>query len=427
MKVHPFARAAAALPVVLSPRLAFVVIAIVLLLVDWFSFHNWAAGRLGATSADAADLTFLLLLTCWIVGLALHRRRLSHGIDRDDSWQGFIVAMLWSTGLASVTLDWLENPAAGDDRRFLAVTFAVVYIAIASTATITAPGKQPRTLLATLAPVVELPPLLALHLIEGWYLGGTLLVILAIFAALMMAFREAITRSINQAHAALVATQTDLAAAETERRKLEVSSAIDTERERLMREVHDGIGSSLVTALAIAQRERHPAETTEVLRRALSELKLTVDSLDPLNGDLLALLGGLRHRFDDDLQRCGLAVVWDVRDCPPIAWLDPVHALHLLRLVNEAVSNVIGHAGASDIRFECRPERRHDAEGVLLVISDNGRGFATDKLSKNGTGLTAMRARAAILRAEIDIAAVVAKGTRIDLWLPHKRDEARNF
>jgi signal transduction histidine kinase len=405
----------------LTPRLLFVIVAVTLLLVNWLNFHAWAVPRLAPWATGVSDATFLTLLTCWFVGLALHRRRLLNNVDPDDSWQSTIVTMLWSTGLASVTLDWLENPAAGDDRRFLAVTFAVIYIAVAATATITAPGKRPRTLMATLAPLVELPPLLALHLTEGWYLGGALLFVLALFAGLMMAFRAAITRSIDQAHAALVSAQADLVATEQERRKLEVSSAIDTERERLMREVHDGIGSSLVTALAIARREGHPSATTEVLRRALSELKLTVDSLDPLNGDLLALLGGLRHRLDEDLRRCGLSVVWDVRDCGQIPWLDPVHALHLLRLVSEAVSNVIGHANASEIRFQCRPERRGDAPGVFLQISDNGCGFATHDTADTGNGLSAMRARATILSADFTIESSPERGTWIELWLPYDR------
>lgn len=63
----------------------------------------------------------------------------------------------------------------------------------------------------------------------------------------------------------------ELAESERVRRELEVRQAREEERERLMREVHDGIGANLVTALAVAEQEHQPANTVATLRRAISD------------------------------------------------------------------------------------------------------------------------------------------------------------
>ncbi|MCW5761212.1 MAG: hypothetical protein KIS90_15695, partial [Phenylobacterium sp.] len=97
-------------------------------------------------------------------------------------------------------------------------------------------------------------------------------------------------------------TRAELAASEASRRDLVVAGAIASERERLMREMHDGIGSNLITALAVARQQKQPDSTIKTLSRALADLKITVDSLEPVEGDLVALIGNLRHRMAGDLR-----------------------------------------------------------------------------------------------------------------------------
>ena len=192
------------------------------------------------------------------------------------------------------------------------------------------------------------------------------------------------------------------------------------ERERLMREVHDGIGSNLVTALAVAKKERHPDVTIELLSRAVSDLKITVDSLDPLGGDILALLGNLRHRMEADLMRAGISIRWNVQNCSPIPWIDPANALQFLRLAQEAVSNVLSHSRATEISFTSQSEERDNRQGVALTISDNGRGFRATQQSK-GRGLSIMQERARSLGAIFGLDSRPNRGTRVEIWLPFER------
>lgn len=212
-----------------------------------------------------------------------------------------------------------------------------------------------------------------------------------------------------------------LAASEGARRQLEVEKALETERERLMREVHDGIGANLVTALAVAQHENVSPQAISVLRRAVADLKVTVDSLDPLNGDVLALLGNLRHRLEPELLRAGIATEWNVRDCAPLDWLDSSNALQFLRLMQEAVSNAIFHSGTHSIVFECRPHQSGERNGILVAVIDKGSGFDADRPGHQGKGLANMAARAAAISAELEIASTEGGGTAVTLWLPRTR------
>jgi signal transduction histidine kinase len=214
-----------------------------------------------------------------------------------------------------------------------------------------------------------------------------------------------------------------LAASEAVRREQEVTLAIDQERERLMREIHDGIGSNLVTALAVAEQKNHPADSIATLRRSLSDLKLTVDSLEPVEGDAVALLANFRHRIDPDLREAGIACIWSVEPCPPLPWLDPVNALHLLRLIQEAISNVLAHAGATQIEILCGPVLVDEKDGILVEVRDNGRGFALDEKTASGRGLSSMRARAKSIGCQFALKSG-GSGTQLSVWLPLIREDA---
>jgi signal transduction histidine kinase len=101
----------------------------------------------------------------------------------------------------------------------------------------------------------------------------------------------------------------------------------------------------------------------------------------------------------------GLTPAFELDDLPP---LSPVYEESLLRIVDEALANVLRHAGATGLDIELRRE----ADRVRLSIIDNGRGIAADHAS--GMGLSNMRERAEALpggRFELD--APPGQGTRV--------------
>ncbi|WP_029891368.1 sensor histidine kinase [Polycyclovorans algicola] len=211
-------------------------------------------------------------------------------------------------------------------------------------------------------------------------------------------------------------------------RQLSQESVLADERQRLMREIHDGIGANLVTTLAAVERRGEPDDTAAVaLRHAIADLKLTVDSLEPVDGDLLSLLGNLRYRLTPQLKQAGITVAWDVTALPALTWLRAPQALHVLRIAQEAFSNVIQHSGASRVSVSTDTGTSPEGlAGVCVRIADDGRGLPPlDTLAPDGgRGLSNMKWRAKALGGQLRIEPNTPHGTTVALWLPLGATEA---
>lgn len=216
------------------------------------------------------------------------------------------------------------------------------------------------------------------------------------------------------------AASAGLEASEAARRALEISTAITKERERLMREIHDGIGSSLVTTIAVSERLQKETTSAVVLKRALTDLRIAVDSLEPVQGNAATLLASLRYRVEPDFRRAGISFVWKVDAVPAIAWLDAVNALHVLRIFQEALGNIAIHSGASEVTVVCRAEDTGGEPGVLIEVRDNGKGLAATPESR-GHGLDNMEKRARALGGRFAVEGTAGLGTSVSLWLPLRR------
>jgi signal transduction histidine kinase len=207
---------------------------------------------------------------------------------------------------------------------------------------------------------------------------------------------------------------------EAARRDLEVASALEQERDRIMREIHDGIGSDLITALTTAERRKEAPGTIAILRKSITDLKIAVDSLEPIEGDVVSLLANMRHRLEPELKDAGFSFDWDVEDVPPLNWLDAVGALHILRILQEAIGNILSHSGAETILVQCNVALNGYKEGVAITIADRGVGFDAS-VQTRGKGLANMRSRAAAIHGEFCCSSELGRGTTLKLWLPVNR------
>ena len=187
------------------------------------------------------------------------------------------------------------------------------------------------------------------------------------------------------------------------------------ERQRLMRDMHDGIGSHLMSTLALARvssLSQHALE--ETLTDCIDELKLTIDSLEPVESDLLVVLGNLRYRLEPRLQAAGISLVWAVSDIPPLAYLDPENVRSVLRIVQEAFTNTLKHAHAKHITLSTNVDYANAR--VFVRVTDDGVGLDNNK--PTGRGLDNMRNRAAKLKGDVEILALKGGGTCVTLYLP---------
>lgn len=200
--------------------------------------------------------------------------------------------------------------------------------------------------------------------------------------------------------------------------QMENERTLLVERERLMRDMHDGIGSALASALTLAERsDAQQEEVAELLRECIEDLRLVIDSLEPIDNDLVALLAALRFRMERRIGGAGLCLEWDMRDLPVLPWMGPSETLHVLRLVQEVLNNVIKHARANLIQLSVRD----CSTQVEVLIVDDGCGFDT-ALTFSGRGLKTMQQRARSLGGALHIESQPDYGTRVLLALPiHKQ------
>lgn len=202
--------------------------------------------------------------------------------------------------------------------------------------------------------------------------------------------------------------------------------AVLLERQRIMREIHDGVGSQLVGLLnVVTQPAPDRAVVEEHVKLALDEMRMAVDSLQPTHDDLATVLATLRYRLQPRLDAAGIALVWDVGVIPPVAPFSAQAALQLQRILLEAFTNVLKHARATRIVLHARWQAEAQPPRVHIVLTDNGVGLrpAGTAPKTTGHGIANMRARALSIGARLEIAAVeqeenTAGGTRITLEWP---------
>jgi signal transduction histidine kinase len=194
-------------------------------------------------------------------------------------------------------------------------------------------------------------------------------------------------------------------------RVMERESAMAAERRRIMSEMHDGLGAQLIATLhLVEQGDAAKAEIAADLREVLDGLRLTIDSLEPSEDDLLTVLGNLRYRLEGRLKRQGITLDWRVHDLPKLSSLTPQNVLHILRILQEAFTNIVKHSRARTIAVETGASDHR----VFIRITDDGCGFVD---AREGRGLINMRTRARALDAGLDIASSPS-GTTLTLHLP---------
>jgi len=203
---------------------------------------------------------------------------------------------------------------------------------------------------------------------------------------------------------------------ESERLRVEKEKLLLMERERITREMHDGLGGQLVSTLALVERGLgSQSEIAEALRRALDDIRIVTDSLDPETTDLSTSLGKLRARLTPLLRRNGVDLEWRVEDVPGIHGIPPESTLHVLRIIQEAVTNALQHAQSDTVMVSVESAAA-DPAWLRVAIRDNGCGFLANAVG-SGRGIRNMRTRADALHARFRIEAA-SPGKQVELDVP---------
>jgi signal transduction histidine kinase len=204
-----------------------------------------------------------------------------------------------------------------------------------------------------------------------------------------------------------------LAEAYERRLSLERSAAVNQERERLLADMHDSLGAGLSTAhLLLRQGQLSVQAAAYMVQECMDDLRLVFDVSANLDGSLETLVADVRHRLEGRMAAVGLQTHWDI-DVQEMPMMDPSHALQLMRILQESITNVIRHAQARQLNVSLRWQGQ---ERVLwLRVQDDGMGMPAQAL-RTGRGLANMARRAVALGGELDIRAA-NPGTVVALQL----------
>lgn len=204
-------------------------------------------------------------------------------------------------------------------------------------------------------------------------------------------------------------------------REAELIRAAAEERAHLARELHDGMSQELwyaklkqgrLMALpeVVGTARELAGEVAAAIESALAEARQAILALRPAEGGSFAEV--VQRYVADFSDRFGIAA--ECRCEAAADRLSPRAQAELLRIVQEALANVRKHADATLVRVELT----ETGDALELRVTDNGRGFATERVGRAGYGLSSMEQRAAIIGGSLTIDSREQDGTRVLVQMP---------
>jgi len=208
-------------------------------------------------------------------------------------------------------------------------------------------------------------------------------------------------------------------------RKLEQRAALDREKARIARDLHDNLGSRLTKIISLSKmtfRERsspdraglHAQQIGSTAKQVIDSLDETVWVLNSRNDNLPNLIDYLGQAAVEFLRAADIRCRVDFPEHPP-ALNVPADVRHnLFLIVQEALNNVVRHSRASEVRLSAA----ENSQSFTFVIEDNGRGFDDAPLNGSADGLRNMRRRMEEMKGTFQVNSASGAGTRITLVLP---------
>jgi hypothetical protein len=209
-----------------------------------------------------------------------------------------------------------------------------------------------------------------------------------------------------------------------------LNEAIEQERSRLSRELHDGLGHALTEQSFLLKRLQGSLpdngtsvrQTFDQLQQGTRQMVQTVQrlcsNLRPSLLDDLGLEAAIEWLLEDMHRTCGINVT--------LSWYGPIapeieqHSTELFRIVQESANNIMKHSRADQVAVLFY----RTGTSTVLEISDNGCGFTTNAApSCRSFGIIGMQERAALLGGSLQICSSPNQGTTVRLLIQHQSGE----
>lgn len=237
-----------------------------------------------------------------------------------------------------------------------------------------------------------------------------------IFLAAMLGILLASGLWLIEANRRLFARISDLSLQRSELARRLIGTQEDTLR-HVSRELHDEFGQILTAIGVMLQRlgkrgvtpDEGLIEVQQITQNALNSVRTLSQTLQPVMLQEQGLLPAIAWYLPTVQRQTGLAIHYDP---PPAFDVDPGKGIHIFRILQEALTNIVKHAGVEEafIRLSATPER------LTLEIEDRGQGLSPSRGS--GMGMTGMRERAQLIEGKIEIQPGPLGGTLVRLQAP---------
>lgn len=214
--------------------------------------------------------------------------------------------------------------------------------------------------------------------------------------------------------------------AELQRLSVNIQHAREEEKARVARELHDDLGQQLAALkIEVANIQNRSGQTgaaaagaelgnvNALIDRLIVSVRRIAADLRPAILDDLGLIPAIEWFTDEFSARYGLRVVRHI-DVDDIAF-NRNSATAVFRIVQEAMTNVARHSGATEVRLDIGRKE----ESCVVSVVDNGHGCSSDgRRSPKSFGLLGMRERAAALGGELRIRTAPDAGFALSVWIP---------
>ena len=208
--------------------------------------------------------------------------------------------------------------------------------------------------------------------------------------------------------------------------RLEHQQALEKERMRIARDLHDDLGATIMQVGLMLEESRDTLFSVEEIKeqsaaisgRVLTlarDLDAVIWSVNPANDSLARLFAYLGQTFLEFFHRTAIRPRLDMMEDVPDFALEPEVRYHLFLMVKEAMDNVIKHSQAAEVTLVLKV-----VDNTLEIrIEDNGRGFSPAAIVQSRRhGLSHIRARAGQLGGGLEVSSEPGKGTSIHILIP---------
>lgn len=207
----------------------------------------------------------------------------------------------------------------------------------------------------------------------------------------------------------------------------EQHAAVERERSRISQDMHDDLGArltkiSLLGELAgrslgqIGEPQAHLQKLSALARETAESLSELIWTVKPANDTLRSLANHLCQHADGYLRETELRWRFDFPEALPDQPIPAEVRQQIVLAVNEAITNAVKHARATELRLGLRVEK----DFFSVTISDNGQGFSDGSLApvERGDGLPNLRQRLLRLGGRTEIISQIGQGTCVKLTVP---------